>query len=240
MIGLYTDFGSQGPYVGQMIAAIDCYSSNSTVVNIQSDLPAFDIDSCSILLAAYHQRHHFDTSYVCVVDPGLGSQPFTPVVVFADCRAYVGPNNGIFDRIILVSEYASVSEILWSPETLSDSFHGRDLFAPIAAMLDSDSIPDNALRCIEYNPRIVNLSQPRIVYIDRYGNCVTGLFAAEYEGLDEVSIGEMTVKRKNTLTGVVEGELLLYENSSGLLELAVNQGRADEVLGVNVGSAIIL
>jgi S-adenosylmethionine hydrolase len=240
MIGLYTDFGNQGPYIGQMMAAIDSYSPHSKVINIQSDLPSFDTDSSSILLAAYHEQHGFDTNYICVVDPGVGSHPCTPVVVFADCRAYIGPNNGIFDRIILISQTATVSEIVWTPDGLSTSAHGRDLFAPVAAMLDSGSIPDFALRCIEYSPRIEKLSQPRIVYIDRFGNCVTGIFAEEYRELGEVRIGEISVKRVNSFVQVDKGEPILYENSFGLLELAVNHGRADEVLGLKLGSAVIV
>ncbi len=240
MIGLYTDFGLNGSYIGQMIAAIDHYSPKSKVINIQSDLPKFDIEAASILLAAYHQNHLAGNIHLCVVDPEVGTELRKPVVVTVDARIYVGPNNGIFDRIIAIANEYEVSEIVWRPERLSNSFHGRDLFAPIAAMIDDSTIPNHALRCFDYEPHITSQSSPRIVYVDHYGNCMTGLFASEYPDLQSVTIAGKEITRATTFAEVEKGEPLLYENSSGLLEIAVNQGRADEMLGLVVGSEIVI
>lgn len=240
MIGIYSDFGNKGPYVGQMIAEIEQYSSTLKVINIQSDLPSFDIEAASILLAAYVNYHVPGNVYICVVDPGVGSDQRLPVVVRADDVFYVGPNNGIFDRIISISNEVKVSEIFWRPQHLSSSFHGRDLFAPIAAKIEDDNIFVTDLQPIEYHPNFSQLSVERIVYIDHFGNGITGLFASEFPQLTQIKIGQRVINRVNTFSDVPVDEPLLYENSSGLLEIAVNQGNAGQLLQLNQGQMLCI
>ncbi len=235
MIGLYTDFGYEGPYIGQIIAEIEHYSSAIVTINIQSDLPSFDIEAASILLAAYHHYHIPGNVYICVVDPGVGTEQRMPVVVRVDDVFYVGPNNGIFDRIIAHKENVRVSEIIWRPSHLSNSFHGRDLFAPIAAKIEDDNISVSDLQPIEYQANIHQLSVARIVYIDHFGNCITGLFASDHPKLTQIKIGRQIIHRVKTFADVRHGEPLLYENSSGLLEVAINQGNASKNLQIQLG-----
>ena len=131
MIVLVTDFGLAGPYTGQVKAVLTQAAPGVPVIDLFADAPAGNAKASAYLLAAYAAWFPAGTVFLSVVDPGVGSER-APVVVEADGRWYVGPGNGLFE---LVRRRAAVSrcwEITWRPATLSNSFHGRDLFAPVA------------------------------------------------------------------------------------------------------------
>ena len=249
MIVTFTDFGVQGPYLGQMRAAVMDVAPSVPVIDLMSDVPAFDVRAAAYLLPAVMAPFAAGTVCLGVVDPGVGSQR-RPVVLKADDRWFVGPDNGLFEIVARRAQCASWWEITWRPDVLSSSFHGRDLFAPVAAEiargLQADGAPVLA-RCdvLQYKDGMPNdlfegLSDdlPVVIYIDGYGNCMTGL---RWEALDEnacVRIGDVTVVRAGTFSEVEIGTPFFYKNALGLLEIAVNQGRADTDLDLSVGSQV--
>ena len=130
-------------------------------------------------------------------------------------------------------------EILWRPAAISASFHGRDLFAPVAARIAAGELPNAMARPAEPGRRPDwpdDLGE--IVYLDRYGNAVTGLRAAALAPGARLQVGGRELARTSTFSAVPAGAAFWYENSNGLAEIAVNAGRADAVLGLTIGSAV--
>jgi S-adenosyl-L-methionine hydrolase (adenosine-forming) len=140
-------------------------------------------------------------------------------------------------------------EITWRPPELSASFHGRDLFAPIAARLARGE-PPSAMAMPAAAPAATHQSATHqadwpddlaeIVYIDRYGNALTGLRGDRMPASARLSVGGRVVAQAEVFSAVPRGTAFWYVNSNGLVEIAVNTGRADQMLGLGVGTAIEL
>jgi len=238
MIVLFTDFGLHGPYTGQMKAVLHQMAPGTPVVDLFADAPFGDPKASSYLLAAHATWFPSQTVFLCVVDPGVGgARP--ALIVEADSRWYVGPGNGLFELIQRRAEQARSWDISWKPERLSASFHGRDLFAPIAARLARGDPPPGRLRQDDADRRPDwpdDLAE--IVYIDHYGNAMTGLRATELAKDARLAVDSRALERFRTFSDVPPGQAFWYENSNGLVEVAVNQGRADRDLNLRIGSLI--
>jgi S-adenosylmethionine hydrolase len=237
MIVLFTDFGNSGPYVGQMRAVLERETPGVPVIELFNDAPSFNPVASAYLLAAYVDEFPAGTVFLCVVDPGVGSKQRKPMVHEADGRWFVGPGNGLFDVILARSNEVKSWEITWRPEKLSNSFHGRDLFAPVAARLARGVPPDGEL--VE-NPEIVigPGDWPCVIYIDHFGNAMTGVRAANVAPESKLNIGAYTLERAETFADVPIGQAFWYENANELVEIAVNQGRASEILSIELGNKI--
>jgi len=239
MIALFTDFGLEGPYTGQMIAAVRQLAPAAEVISLFADSPAGAPKPSAYLLAAYAAWFPAGTVFLCVVDPGVGGAR-RAVVAEADGKYFVGPDNGLFDIVLRRVAAPLLWEIAWRPASLSASFHGRDLFAPVAARLArGDKLAELARPA---DNRAAERGWPddlaEIVYIDHYGNALTGLRGANVPpGARLVATGR-SLAPAATFSAVPEGEPFWYVNSNGLAEIAVNCGRAAGVLGLAVGSAI--
>jgi S-adenosylmethionine hydrolase len=208
------------------------------VVDLFADAPAGNPMASAYLLAAYAAWFPEGTVFLCVVDPGVGgTRP--AVFVEADGRWYVGPGNGLFELVQRRARKARCWDIEWKPRHLSASFHGRDLFAPVAAMLARGESPpgrqrdDIADRRADWPDDL-----PEVVYLDHYGNALTGLRAAVLPADARLSARGRTFERARTFSDRPPGTAFWYENSNGLAEIAVNQGRADRDLGLSIGTPI--
>ena len=239
MIVLFTDFGRCGPYVGQMTAVLRRLAPAADVIDLFADAPSRDPTSAAYLLAAYTIEFPAGTVFLCVVDPGVGGARL-PAIVQADDRWFVGPENGLFEQVVRrAGEPARWWEITWRPERLSASFHGRDLFAPVAARLAQGEQPPGRER------EIAEMRRPelpddlaRIVYIDGYGNCMTGLRAATLPPTADLRVGNTRLQRAETFSRVEAGTAFWYENSNGLAEVAVNMGDAADALAIEIGAPV--
>src|SRR6266566_5076911 len=134
MIVLFTDFGLEGPYIGQVSAVLHQAAPGIPVISLFADLPPGQPKPAAYLLAAYALWFPAGTVFLCVVDPGVGSAR-RALVAEAAGRFYVGPDNGLFEIVLRRAARPLLWEITWRPPALSASFHGRDLFAPVAARL---------------------------------------------------------------------------------------------------------
>lgn len=240
MIALFTDFGLAGPYTGQMKAVLHRLAPGIPVIDLFADAPSRNPRASAYLLAAYAAWFPAGTVFLAVVDPGVGGAR-APLVVEADGRRYVGPDNGLFELVRRRATDARVAEIAWRPAGLSASFHGRDLFAPVAAMLARGNSVASEPRPADFGRRPDwpdDLAE--IVYIDHYGNALTGLRAATIPAGAALLAAGRSIPRAATFSAVPEGEAFWYENSNGLAEIAVNLGRADATLGVGVGAKIVV
>ena len=206
------------------------------VIDLIADAPASDPMSGAYLLAAYSAWWPAGTVFLCVIDPGVGTDR-AAVVVEADGRWFVGPDNGLFEMITRRAAAERSWEVMWRPVSLSASFHGRDLFAPVAAMLARGESPPGAERALT---RRLNWPDDlsRIIYIDHYGNAITGLRASQLASTARLALGDRVLPRARVFAEMPEGEPFWYENSNGLVEIAVNRARADAVLSLRVSSVI--
>lgn len=238
MIVIATDFGSAGPYMGQMKAVLAREAPAVPVIDLFADLPAFRIQSAAYLLAAYVGEFPDGTVFLCVVDPGVGSER-RAAVVRADGRWYVGPDNGLFNVVAQRAANLQWWDIDWRPQRLSNSFHGRDLFAPVAARLArGDTVPGQA---VEPATRLLAdwpAELAEIIYVDHFGNLMTGIRAASVHRDDVLEAGDLRLAYATTFSDVGRGEAFWYANANGLVEIAVNQRRADKVLGLEIGAPV--
>ena len=240
MIALFTDFGLHGPYAGQMKAVLLDMAPGVPVIDLFADAPAGDPKASAYLLAAYAPWFPERTVFLCVVDPGVGGER-PAVIVEADRRWYVGPGNGLFELVRRRARKAQSFDITWRPKTLSASFHGRDLFAPVAAILARGDEPpgrpraDGADRRADWPDDLAE-----IVYVDHYGNTMTGLRAAMLSPGAKLGVAGRVLERARTFGDRPPGAAFWYENSNGLAEIAVNQGRADRELGLSIGAAVAI
>jgi S-adenosylmethionine hydrolase len=240
MIVLFSDFGLEGPYTGQVKTVLYRTAPAVPVVDLFADAPAAKPKPAAYLLAAYGVWFPPGTVTLAVVDPGVGSTRGA-VIVEADGRWYVGPDNGLFELVTRRADAVRSWDILWRPDAMSASFHGRDLFAPVAGQLARGVFPseppraDELSRCADWPDDLAE-----IVYIDRYGNAITGLRAAVLPDTTHLRVSGRVLPRARTFSDVPSGTAFWYENSNGLAEIAVNAGRADAVLGLAIGSPVAI
>jgi S-adenosylmethionine hydrolase len=238
MIVLFTDFGLQGPYTGQMKAVLHQMVPGTSIIDLFADAPVGDPKSSAYLLAVYAPWFPAGTVFLCVVDPGVGgARP--PIILEADGRWYVGPGNGLFELVQRRAGETRSWYIDWKPEHLSASFHGRDLFAPVAAMLARGEPPpgrpcqDGAHRRTDWPDDL-----RAIVYVDHFGNAMTGVRAASLLPDARLAVADQVLERARTFSDLPPGKAFWYENSNGLAEIAVNLGRADCDLGLAIGNPV--
>lgn len=237
MIVLFTDFGWQGPYVGLLKLALARHAPAVPVIDLFHDLPPFDAQGAAYLLATYVEEFPAGSVFVAVVDPGVGSDR-AGLILRADGRLLVGPDNGLLDRVAARARQAEAWRITWQPARLSASFHGRDLFAPLAARLAAGTAPNRWATPVPLRLRDWPDDLARIVYLDRYGNAMTGIRAAALGPRTYLVVNGQTLNRARTFSDLPPGQGFWYENSSGLAEVAVNQGSAAETFGLRPGDPL--
>lgn len=238
MFVLVTDFGETGPYLGQMEAVLHSRAPGYPVIRLLADAPAFDPKPTAYLLPALVAHFPKDSVFVCVVDPGVGSDRGV-LILEADEKWFVGPDNGLFEILIRRSQRYRLWDVEWRPPKMSKSFHGRDVFAPIAARIK-----------LEKKIRGQEVSSPRacfpewpddlaeVIYIDRYGNAMTGLRAERVDQSAVFLVGGKEIRYAETFSKAKPGEAFWYENANGLVEIAVNRGSATKALGLFIGKRI--
>ncbi len=239
MIFTYTDFGIAGPYLGQMQAVLHTWAPQAPVVNLCADAPAFAVRPAAYLLASLVPYLPDDGVILGVVDPGVGSERL-PLVLRADNRWFVGPDNGLFAVVAGAARQTAWWRIDWRPAWQSASFHGRDVFAPVAAMLArGEAVPGTAMPGPMTNPAWP-ADLPEIIYIDHYGNAMTGMRGECLTAAAHLQVNATLIPPARVFAAVPRGQPLCYVNSSGLIEIAVNQGHAGMDLDLQIGTPVTL
>jgi len=239
MIVLFTDFGPAGPYTGQVMAVLQQTAPDAAAISLFADAPAGQPKPSAYLLAAYAAWFPAGTVFLCVVDPGVGSER-RAVIAEASGKYFAGPDNGLFDLVLRRAEHAALWEIEWRPPVLSASFHGRDLFAPVAARLARGEPLAKLARPAD--DRAAERSWPddlaEIVYLDHYGNALTGLRGTAVPAEARLYAGGRSIAPAATFSAVPQGKAFWYVNSNGLAEIAVNGGSAAAMLGLDIGNNV--
>ncbi|MEE2687909.1 MAG: SAM-dependent chlorinase/fluorinase [Pseudomonadota bacterium] len=239
MILLYTDFGYDGPYVGQMKSVLHRLAPDVPIIDVMHDAPVWNPRAAAYLLAALARASEAGDVWLCVVDPGVGG-PRLPVVLECGDVSFVGPDNGLFEPLHRRIPDARLMRVDWRPDHLSATFHGRDLFAPVAAMIArGEAVPGDPLEMSETRPGIEwpdDLAE--VIYVDAYGNLMTGIAGSTLDDGRKLRVGSETLAYARTFSGVQEGVLFWHRNSSGLVEIAANQARAVDLLNVKPGAVV--
>lgn len=245
MIALFTDFGVNGPYVGQMKSVLATKAPGSTVIDLMHDAPNHDIKASAYLLASLISEFPDGTVFLCVVDPGVGGER-KPIVVKVGEQWFVGPDNGLFNIVMLFAESQKTIQrwiIDWAPRRLSNSFHGRDLFAPVAALLEQgDGVPGEmvAEESLTTNPNYLNWPNDlkEIIYIDGFGNAMTGIRGDVLTTDQTIVVNGYRLSWARTFSDVNLDDGFWTVNSNGLVEIATNQGSAQAKFDLHIGDII--
>ena len=236
MIVLFTDFGVRDPYVGQVKARLAEHAPAQQVVDLLHEVPDFNPHAGAHLLAAFAPGFPAASVFVAVVDPGVGT-PRDAVVALAGGRWFVGPDNGLLSVVAARHTDTRLWRIHWRPEALSPTFHGRDLFALVAAEIARGEFPSAKLDPTKrLNVEFDAGDLARVIYVDHYGNAWTGVRGAPQDAR-VIAAGER-FRHSESFGFVGKGEGFWFINSVGLLELAVNRGSAAETFGLKVGDPV--
>ncbi|MFO0555925.1 MAG: SAM-dependent chlorinase/fluorinase [Polyangiaceae bacterium] len=242
-ITLTTDFGLRDGFVGAMKGVLAELAPSASVIDLAHDLPRGDIAHGAWVVASSALEFPRGTVHVVVVDPGVGGAR-SGVILEVAGHLFVGPDNGVFgylqvDQAWIIDELAV--RALRPSRTVSSTFHGRDIFAPVAGALASGRAPSSlgsagAVRGkLPWGPR--PSGEGRVVHVDHFGNLVSDLPAAEAGAAIEIAGKHLAVLR--TYEDVEPGALLAYVGSMGTIEVAVRDGRADARLSVARGERVI-
>ena len=263
VIALLTDFGLADPYVGAMKAVIAGINPKVQIIDISHHVPPQDIQEGAFILYSSYKYFPKDTIFVAVVDPGVGTRRRI-VCVRTGRYTFLTPDNGLLGLVInevdvgarravplLAVEVTNTRYFL--PE-VSSTFHGRDVFAPVAAHLSRGLKPTKLGRQID-DPHTFSFPDPivvkkgvlkgEIIHIDRFGNLITNVEHVWAEVLDwgpvSISVKDKEISRiSHTYQEGQVGELLALFGSSGYLELSINMGNAREVLGCTRGDKVVV
>ena len=243
LITLLTDFGTADGYVAEMKGVLLSRAPDASVIDASHDVSPQDVEGARLALARYWRRFPSGTVHLVVVDPGVGSER-AAIAVESDGRFLVGPDNGVLSPALLLAGARAVQ--LAVPSTAAPTFHGRDVFAPAAAMLASGASLD-ALGHPMLDPVIRRTPEPQrladggirgeVITIDRFGNAVTNCMSLRAGALQ---VGARLLPVRRTYADAAKGEPVALVGSSGLIEVAVREGNAARELGLSRGTPVIL
>jgi hypothetical protein len=235
MIFLFTDYGSFDPYGGLLKAAVWGHAPGAIVVDLLHQAPDFNITASAHMLAAMSVQFPIASVCVAVIDPGVGSER-DAVVMRADKKWFVGPDNGLLSVVAGRARKSELWRIDWRPDKLSASFHGRDLFAPVAAWIEKGAFPHDKLACISrFQVGLDSGDLAEVVYIDHYGNLLTGIRAAQIPRETTFLLGSCLIEYSRVFSDAMPGRLFWYENSLGVVEFALNGSSAAHFMGTRIG-----
>lgn len=240
MVILFTDFGTCDPYVGQVKARIAAIAPQQLVVDLLHEVPAFNAHAGAHLLSAFAPQFPPGSVFLAVVDPGVGTER-EAVVVASGGHWFVGPDNGLLSVVAARNADTKIWRIRWRPEGLSASFHGRDLFAVVAAEIALGAFPGAKLVAAEHLAVQFDANDlARLIYIDHYGNAWTGIRGVHAPRDARLGVAGAQVAPGAGYGHVAKGGLFWFVNSVGLVEVAANRGSAAEKLGLRIGAPVTL
>jgi len=261
VIALLTDYGDKDFYVGALKGIIYSIHPEATVVDITHQISPYNIKEGALTL--YHAAQEFPagTIFVAVVDPGLGTEIKPLVVHTLDGKYFVGPDNGIFNLIfqeVGITKVYQIKNPTWMRQAgISKTFHGRDIFAPVAAHLAAGwpieevgpEIKDYLLLSLSPAKREGNRIQGEVTSVDHYGNVILNIPKNLIEELGVNGGAPLLVHIKgkkvkvtwgSTYSDVPEGKEVLLISSADFLELAVHRGNVAKKYGIQVGEVITI
>lgn len=259
LITLLTDFGTADYFVGAMKGAILSVNQEARIFDLTHEIPAHDIRAGAFTLLASYNTFPPATIHVAVVDPGVGSAR-RPLVASAGGQFFVGPDNGLFSYVFEREDDARIFHLMreeYFRHPVSATFHGRDIFAPIAGALSNGVAPAELGEEIKDYARLEpsvpvvrddSTLEGSIIHIDRFGNCVTN-FTREHLSEEMFTRGARVLINEDEITAfrrfyaegdVNSGDLFAIWGSAGFLEIAALKDSAARRLRVRRGQSIVI
>jgi S-adenosylmethionine hydrolase len=234
-ISLLTDFGTRDHYVATMKGVIAQVCPEARVIDISHEIEPYQIAQGAYLLGQAWRWFPKGTVHIAVIDPGVGSAR-RALAAAADGHLFVLPDNGLLALLELPqAEVHSIENESLFLRPVSNTFHGRDIFAPAAAHLACGLPLERIGPRIDDWHRAPPFESPQILHIDRFGNVVTNLRAAP----GGIRIGDITVNRRAThYAEAPAGELFLIEGSAGYIEVSLRASSAAAQLNARVGQSV--
>ena len=254
IITLTTDYGTNDHLVGTLKGVILKINPEATIVDITHHVAPFDVLDGALAIGAAYSYFPPRTIHVVVVDPGVGTER-RPLLVTAENQYFVAPDNGVLSVIYereetILARHATSEHYYLHP--VSKTFHGRDVFAPVAAWLSKNWQPGSMGEEIQDYKKFA-LPRPKsadgvlkgiVLRVDAFGNLVTNFRAEDLpaeNGALNLQVGNQTVTRLvGTFAEGDAGEPFAFLGSNGYLEIGVNKGNASKALGIGRGTAVVL
>jgi S-adenosylmethionine hydrolase len=256
VITLTTDFGLSDHFTGAMKGVILSICPDAQIVDISHQITPFEIAEGAFLIAQAYRYFRKGTVHVVVVDPGVGTSR-RPILLDAAGQYFVAPDNGVLTMVYLDLQKQKVRAITnhkYFLESVSRTFHGRDIFAPVAAHLAAGVSPARFGKPVEDYMRL-SFEKPlrtarrgwtgAILKVDRFGNLITNFRFRDFAQIEkqpfEMQVGLQTVRRlAQNYAECGPGEVFLIAGSSGYLEVSSSQASAAKILGCGVGAPVEL
>ena len=250
IITLTTDFGLGDPYVAVMKGVILSINPEARIIDVSHEIPPGALLQAAAVIEETHTYFPDGTVHVAVVDPGVGGERF-PLAIEADGSWFVGPDNGVFALALEKKPSTSIIRLTkkeYFLSFISSTFHGRDIFAPVAAHITTGHAIAAMGEEIK-KPAVIHMPRPHIqndslhgevIRVDNFGNLITSIHQADMENFlqsdsPRIRVGELVVCGvRRIYTSVDKGEPLALYGSSGFLEIAVSAGNALDYLGLRV------
>ena len=254
VITLLTDFGLTDYFVGAVRGVILGVNPEARIVDITHEIPEHDIEAAAFTILAVAGSFPAGTIHVAIVDPGVGSSR-KPLMIQSGDQFFVGPDNGLFSYVMKDDSIVyEVTNAKYFRQPLSQTFHGRDVFAPVAAALSNGIKPETLGKRIEEWVKLPSLRpkklddglEGRVIQIDRFGNCITNLTPADIHAEEIGSATQLKVGRHR-----IESFRRFYGDnarggnkpfaiwgSAGFLEISAENRSAAELLSVKRGDKV--
>ncbi len=257
LITFTTDFGLTEHYVGAMKGVIQSICPHVAMVDITNAVQSFDIlDGALAISQAYHYFPK-DTVHLVVVDPGVGG-PRRPILATAGMYQFVAPDNGVLSLVFEREERVSVRHITsehYFHQPVSNTFHGRDVFAPVAAYLckgvDATKFGDEISDYVRFlgpkpKPAGHNVWKAVVLKTDKFGNLITNITPGDipqlFDGSSQsfkITVGKAEVSHLcDSYSQRPSGEVFAILGSTGFLEISANKGAASRLAGADKGSEV--
>lgn len=255
IITLLTDFGEVDGYVGSLKGVILSINPEVNIVDITHYVIPFNIMSASYLVKSYAKYYPKDTIHIIVVDPGVGTKR-KPIILKTPIGIFVAPDNKVLSFIAAENKKCSsyiIENKKYLPHHISNTFHGRDIFAYAAGYISLGTKPSEfgrEIKSIQIDKRVNPIVDTtriigEVIHIDSFGNLITNI---QKKHLSKFQSSKLTVKvggcnivgLSKTFSDVRAHELLTFIGSSSHLEIGLNKGNASKFLNVNFGSEVII
>jgi S-adenosylmethionine hydrolase len=259
VITITTDFGHKGPFVGVMKGVIASRAPGATVIDMTHEVPVHWPPEAGFWLARSYRYFPAGTVHVAVVDPGVGTERDI-LIATTDEHLFIAPDNGLLDELLHAAEAPVVyrlddryRDVLNLPAP-SNTFHGRDIFAPVAATLAAETDRSGMILRIakpvtEWTPGWIDPPETRagqvrgqIITIDHFGNLISNIGAELLpgDGAPVARIAGRDIPMEETYGRAEPGKMVALVNSFGVVEIARTEGNAAATLGVSRGAPLVI
>jgi S-adenosylmethionine hydrolase len=258
IVTLTTDFGNVDHFVGTMRGVILGVNPDAQIVDLCNEVNSFDVLDGALTIAQAYNYFPADTTHLVVVDPGVGTSQ-RPLLVTTSRHYFIAPDNGVLSLVMSQEERISVREITaehYFLQPLSNTFHGRDVFAPCAGWMSKGLEPEkfgeeitDYVRFTLPKPKMITEHSLKgaVLKVDKFGNLITNLTPANAPAVFaanakvKITVGQGTVLGINTAYAQGQpGELFGVLNSMGFLEIACNRGAAAQVAKAGRGAEVLV